>query len=57
MEKVASIIKYRGNRDKFIHWLSELPKRPHPYEISKVLESLHEGIYILWTEKDGLKIL
>lgn len=56
-EKVAAILKYRGNRDKLIHWLSELPKKSHVRELTDVLEKVRDGKYILWTFEGGVRIL
>jgi hypothetical protein len=56
-EKVASIVRYKGNRDKLIHWLSSLPLKDSVYELKKLLENVREGHIILWTAEHGVRIL
>lgn len=57
MEKVASIIKYKNDREKAIHWMATLPKRYNPYELKVLLDDVRKGDFLLWTEEGGIKIL
>lgn len=57
MEKVASIVRYKGNRDKLIHWLSSLPLKDSVYELRKLLDNIKDGNYILWTIETGVRIV
>lgn len=57
MTKVASIIKYRGDREKAIHWMLNLPVRYNNYELTTILDSVEKGKYLLWTEDNGIRIV
>jgi|GEM_PF-4177874 len=56
--RIASIKKYKGEREKFIHWLVTLPtSRVTNYEKKIVMGEVKKNNYVLWTATSGLKIL
>jgi hypothetical protein len=57
MQKVASIIRYRGDRDQAILWMSKLPKVPKPYEVKVIFDGLRKSNYLIWTEDGGIRIV
>lgn len=57
MELVASITKYRGNKDNLIGWIEFLPKKYNLEDIEKLLDQVKVGSYILWTSEKDIKIL
>jgi hypothetical protein len=55
MEKkmVASIMKYRGDKEKALAWLSKLPVTYPEY----VLDNIYIGDFLLWSKDYGFEIL
>lgn len=56
MEMVASITRYKDGTS-FINWLKKLPRKYSVEKIEKMMAIYQKGMFLLWTEKGGVKIL
>lgn len=53
--KVASIVKYKGDKKGIMMWIRRLPQRPPDEEILKVF-ALQTQRFVLWSIETGLII-
>lgn len=50
-------MRYRGDRDQAIIWMSKLPRIPKAYEVKVTFDNLRKGNYLFWTETGGMRII
>lgn len=51
-KKVASIMRYKGDKERAIKWLHSLPVKYNEYILDRALP----GCYLMWTVEYGLQI-
>ena len=52
-KKVASIMKYKGDKEKALEWLKRLPVIYPDW----VLDNIYPGDYLMWSKDYGFQII